>query len=53
MLPSLLASFKCSYPILQAPIHRGAQGALDDMVGVPITEDAAYTLGTEHGQGID
>jgi ketosteroid isomerase-like protein len=23
------------------------------MVVVPITEDAAYTLGTEHGQGID
>jgi ketosteroid isomerase-like protein len=27
------------------------QVALDDMVVVPITEDAAYTLGTEHGQG--
>jgi SnoaL-like domain len=26
------------------------QVALDDMVVVPITEDAAYTLGTEHGQ---
>jgi ketosteroid isomerase-like protein len=25
--------------------------ALDDMVVVPITEDAAYTSGTEHGQG--
>ena len=29
------------------------QVALDDMVVVPITEDAAYTLGTERGQGID
>ena len=29
------------------------QVALDEMVVVPITEDAAYTLGTEHGQGID
>jgi ketosteroid isomerase-like protein len=27
------------------------QVALDDMVVVPITEDAAYTLGTERGQG--
>jgi ketosteroid isomerase-like protein len=27
------------------------QVALDEMVVVPISEDAAYTLGTEHGQG--
>jgi ketosteroid isomerase-like protein len=27
------------------------QVALDDIVVVPITEDAVYTLGTEHGQG--
>jgi ketosteroid isomerase-like protein len=27
------------------------QVTLDDMVVVPITEDAAYTLGTEHGPG--
>jgi ketosteroid isomerase-like protein len=26
------------------------QVALDDLVAVPISEDAAYTLGTEHGQ---
>jgi ketosteroid isomerase-like protein len=26
------------------------QVALDDLVVVPITEDAAYTLGTEHGK---
>jgi ketosteroid isomerase-like protein len=24
--------------------------AVDDMVVVPISEDAAYTLGTEHGE---
>jgi len=29
----------------------GGQVVLDDMVVVPITEDVAYTLGTEHGQG--
>jgi ketosteroid isomerase-like protein len=29
----------------------GGQVALDEMVVVAITEDAAYTLGTEHGQG--
>ena len=34
-----------------AQASSGAQVALDDMVVVPITEDAAYTLGTEHGQG--
>jgi ketosteroid isomerase-like protein len=28
----------------------GGQVALDEMVVVPISEDAAYTLGTEHGQ---
>jgi ketosteroid isomerase-like protein len=27
------------------------QVALDELVVVPISEDAAYTLGTEHGQG--
>jgi hypothetical protein len=27
------------------------QVALDEMVVVPISEDAAYTLSTEHGQG--
>ena len=27
------------------------QVTLDDMVVVPLTEDAAYTLGTERGQG--
>ena len=36
-----------------AQASSGAQVALDDMVVLPITEDAAYTLGTEHGQGID
>ncbi len=34
----------------RASVLRG-QVTLDDMVVVPITEDAAYTLGTEHGQG--
>ena len=36
-----------------AQASSGAQVALDDTVVVPISEDAAYTLGTEHGQGID
>jgi ketosteroid isomerase-like protein len=34
-----------------AQAFSGGQVALDDIVVVPITEDAAYTLGTEHGQG--
>ena len=34
-----------------AQAFSGGQVALDEMVVVPITEDAAYTLGTEHGQG--
>src|ERR671920_1921088 len=28
----------------------GGEVALDEMVVLPISEDAAYTLGTEHGQ---
>ncbi len=32
-----------------AQAFSGGQVALDDVVVVPITEDAAYTLGTEHG----
>jgi len=34
-----------------AQAFSGGQVTLDDMVVVPITEDAAYTLGTERGQG--
>ena len=34
-----------------AQAFSGGQVALDDMVVFLITEDAAYTLGTEHGQG--
>jgi SnoaL-like domain len=39
-------------------VHRhtnrdAVSGPLHLMVVVPITEDAAYTLDTEHGQGID
>ena len=34
-----------------AQAFSGGQIALDDMVVVPISEDAAYTVGTEHGQG--
>ena len=34
-----------------AQAFSGGQVTLEDMVVVPITEDAAYTLGTEHGQG--
>ena len=34
-----------------AQAFTGGQVALDEMVVVPISEDAAYTLGTEHGQG--
>jgi ketosteroid isomerase-like protein len=33
-----------------AQAFSGGQGTLDEMVVVPIGEDAAYTLGTEHGQ---
>ena len=33
-----------------AQAFSGGQVALDEMDVVPITEDAAYTLGTEHGQ---
>jgi ketosteroid isomerase-like protein len=33
-----------------AQAFSGGQVTLDEMVVVPITEDAAYTLGTEHGQ---
>jgi ketosteroid isomerase-like protein len=33
-----------------AQAFSGGQVALDDMVVVPITEDVAYTLGTEHGE---
>jgi ketosteroid isomerase-like protein len=33
-----------------AQAFSGGQVALDDMVVVPITEDATYTLGTEHGE---
>ena len=33
-----------------AQAFSGGRVALDDMVVVPITEDAAYTLGTEHGE---
>jgi ketosteroid isomerase-like protein len=36
-----------------AQASSGVRVALDDMVVVPITEDVVYTLGTEHGQGID
>jgi ketosteroid isomerase-like protein len=32
-----------------AKAFSGGQVALDDVVVVPITEDAAYALGTEHG----
>ena len=32
-----------------AQAFSGGQVALDEMVVVPISEDAAYTLGTEHG----
>ena len=34
-----------------AQAFSGGQVTLDDMVVVALTEDAAYTLGTEHGQG--
>jgi ketosteroid isomerase-like protein len=34
-----------------AQAFSGGQVALDEMVVVPISEDAAYTLGTEDGQG--
>ena len=34
-----------------AQAFSGGQATLDEMVVVPISEDAAYTLGTEHGQG--
>ena len=34
-----------------AQAFSGGQVTLDDMVVVPISEDAAYTLGTERGQG--
>ena len=34
-----------------AQAFSGGQVALDEMVVVPISEDAAYTLGTEHVQG--
>jgi hypothetical protein len=34
-----------------AQAFSGGQVALDEMVVVPISEDAAYTVGTEHGQG--
>ena len=35
-----------------AQAFSGGQVALDEMVVLPISEDAAYnTLGTEHGQG--
>ena len=33
-----------------AQAFSGGHVTLDDMVVVPISEDAAYTLGTEHGQ---
>src|SRR5215211_9549971 len=33
-----------------AQAFSGGQVAVDDMVVVPISEDAAYTLGTEHGE---
>ena len=33
-----------------AQAFSGGQVALDEMVVVPISEDAAYTLGTEHGE---
>jgi hypothetical protein len=33
-----------------AQAFSGGQVASDEMVVFPITEDAAYTLGTEHGQ---
>jgi ketosteroid isomerase-like protein len=33
-----------------AQAFSGGHVTLDDMVVVPTTEDAAYTLGTEHGQ---
>jgi ketosteroid isomerase-like protein len=33
-----------------AQAFSGGQATLDEMVVVPISEDAAYTLGTEHGQ---
>ena len=33
-----------------AQAFSGGQVALDEMAVVPISEDAAYTLGTEHGQ---
>jgi ketosteroid isomerase-like protein len=33
-----------------AQAFSGGQVALNEMVVVPISEDAAYTLGTEHGQ---
>jgi ketosteroid isomerase-like protein len=33
-----------------AQAFSGGQVTLDEMVVVPISEDAAYTLGTEHGQ---
>jgi ketosteroid isomerase-like protein len=33
-----------------AQAFSGGQVALDEMVVVPISEDAAYNLGTEHGQ---
>jgi ketosteroid isomerase-like protein len=34
-----------------AQAFSGGQVTLDEMVVVPISEDAAYTLGTEHGPG--
>src|SRR5918999_4171611 len=34
-----------------AQAFSGGQVAVDEMVVVPISEDAAYTLGTEHVQG--
>ena len=33
-----------------AQAFSGGQVALDEMVVVPISEDAAFTLGTEHGE---
>ena len=33
-----------------AQAFSGGQVAVDEMVVVPISEDAAFTLGTEHGQ---
>jgi ketosteroid isomerase-like protein len=51
------ATFREAFPDLQCTINDMAaqqfsdgQVALDDLVVVPIADDVAYTLGTEHGQ---